>query len=200
MFTLERTLRMAAGVVCGAAMSLLPAVAAHAAQGALVFGTPATPQQLAGWQLDVLPDGQGLPSGSGTAKAGAGLFAARCAACHGADGQGLPVGGRGGFPRLVGGIGTIASAKPVKTVGSFWPYATGLFDYIRRAMPLTAPQSLSADQVYSLTAFILYKNKIIGESDAMDASTLPAVKMPNRDGFYQRPAPETDNVATYSVR
>ncbi|MGH7101568.1 MAG: c-type cytochrome [Acetobacteraceae bacterium] len=159
------------------------------------FGAAATPAEIAGWNIDVTPDGTGLPPGSGTADAGAPIFAAQGAACPGAEGQGIPVPGRAGYPRLVGGIGTLASDHPVKTVGSTWPYATIVFDYIRRAMPLTHPQSLSADQVYALTAFILWKNGIIAEGQAMDATSLPAVKMPNRNGFFTRPPPETANTA-----
>jgi cytochrome c len=167
--------------------------------GKFSFGTPATPEQISGWNIDVLPDGQGLPSGSGTALAGSKLYAEKCAACHGDNGQGVPVSGRGAFPKLVGGIGTLGTDSPVKTVGSFWPYATGVFDYIRRAMPFNNPQSLSNNEVYALTAFVLYKNGIINKDAEMNAKSLPLVKMPNRNGFYQRPKPETDNVATYFV-
>ncbi|MDA8051769.1 MAG: cytochrome c [Rhodospirillales bacterium] len=159
------------------------------------FGTSATPAEIAGWNIDVTPNGAGLPPGSGTASVGAKLFAANCATCHGAEGQGIPVPGHGVYPRLVGGIGTLKNNLPIKTVGSFWPYATGVFDYIRRAMPFTHPQSLTADQVYALTAFILWKNGIIVEDATMDAHTLPAVKMPNAHGFFTRPPPETANIA-----
>lgn len=159
------------------------------------FGTSASPAEISGWNIDVTPNGAGLPLGSGTADAGAPIFAAQCAVCHGAEGQGIAVAGRAGYPRLVGGIGSLARDHPVKTVGSYWPYATIIFDYIRRAMPLTHPQSLAADQVYALTAFILWKNGIIAQDQAMDAQSLLAVKMPNRDGFFTRPAPETANTA-----
>ena len=162
-------------------------------------GSTASPALIAGWNLDVEPNGAGLPQGSGTPAAGASLFAAQCSSCHGADGQGMAVAGHGAFPRLVGGFGTLTSDTPIKTVGSFWPYATVLFDYIRRAMPFTAPQSLSNDQVYAVTAFILAKNGIIANTAAMDAQTLPKVRMPNRDGFYTRPPPETDNSAPHSL-
>jgi cytochrome c len=164
------------------------------------FGAPATPAQVAGWNIDVEPDGAGLPAGSGTPTAGATLYAAKCAACHGSEGQGLPVPGRAPYPRLVGGIGTLASEDPVKTVGSYWPYATILFDYIRRAMPFDAPGSLSNDQVYALSAFILEKNGIIANNAVMDAKTLPAVKMPDSNGFYTRPKPETNNLSPYLVQ
>jgi len=141
------------------------------------FGTPATPDKIAAWDIDVAPDGTGLPPGSGSVADGAKIFASTCAVCHGAEGEG------GAQDRLVGGQGTLASAKPVRTVGSYWPYATTLFDYIRRAMPLTAPQSLTADQVYAVSAYILYLNGIAPEDTVLDAVTLRKVAMPNRDGF-----------------
>lgn len=164
------------------------------------FGAPASPAQIAGWNIDVERDGAGLPPGSGTPATGATLYAAKCAACHGSEGQGRAVPGRGPYPRLVGGIGTLASEHPVKTVGSFWPYATILFDYIRRAMPFDAPGSLSNDQVYALSAFILEKNGIIADNAVMDAKTLPSVTMPNIDGFYTRPKPETNNLSPHLVQ
>ncbi len=162
------------------------AVAAASAEPPYGIGTPATPAQIAGWNIDVAPDGTGLPPGSGSVAEGAAIFAATCAACHGAKGEGGPQ------VRLVGGRGTLRSAKPVKTVGSYWPYATTLFDYIRRAMPLTAPQSLSADQVYAVSAYILYLNGIVPQATVLDAATLPKVVMPNRDGFVRtEPEPDT---------
>jgi cytochrome c len=118
-----------------------------------------------------------LPAGSGDAKQGAAVYAAKCQACHGEKGMGKPA------DALVGGIGSLATAKPVRTVGSFWPYATTLFDYTRRAMPLQAPKSLTDDEVYAVTAYILAQNGIIAETVQMNAQTLPQVKMPNRDGF-----------------
>lgn len=196
MFTHKGFIGASATAVIGLAMANASAADNHAS---LAFGAPATPAQIAGWNLDVLPSGAGLPSGSGTPAEGSKLYAAQCAACHGAEGQGMAVPGHGMFPRLVGGIGSITTDTPVKTVGSFWPYATGLFDYVRRAMPFTKPQSLTSDQVYALTAFILAKNGIIPNDVVMNAQTLPAVKMSNRHGFYSRPEPETDNVAEYSV-
>jgi S-disulfanyl-L-cysteine oxidoreductase SoxD len=141
------------------------------------LGTPATPAEIAGWNIDISPDGAGLPPGQGSVAEGAAIFAATCAACHGAKGEGGPQ------ERLVGGQGTLRSAKPIKTVGSYWPYATTLFDYIRRAMPLDHPQSLGADQVYALCAYILHLNGIVPEAAVLDAATLPKVAMPNRNGF-----------------
>ena len=147
------------------------------AQQAPALGQPATPAQIAALDISIPPDGSGLPAGAGTARAGAAVYAAKCQACHGQDGVGKP------NDRLVGGEGTLTSARPVKTIGSYWPYATTLFDYIRRAMPFTQPQSLSSDETYALTAYLLYINGIIGEGDEMNARTLPQVVMPNRNNF-----------------
>lgn len=141
------------------------------------LGREATPAQIAGWDISVGPDGAGLPAGSGTTARGAAVFAQKCQTCHGPAGAGQP------NDRLVGGQGTIATNAPVKTIGSYWPYATTVFDYVRRAMPYTGSQSLSNDEVYALTAYLLNLNRIIGEADEMNARTLPAVKMPNRDNF-----------------
>ena len=141
------------------------------------LGRVATPQEVATWDISIPPSGAGLPAGSGTAKQGEVVYVAQCQACHGPKGAGKPA------DPLVGGIGSLAAANPVRTVGSFWPYATTLFDYIRRAMPTTKPLSLSSDEVYAVTAYLLYLNGIIGENAEMNAKTLPQVKMPNRDGF-----------------
>ena len=147
------------------------------------IGTSVTDQDLAAWNIDVAPDGRGLPAGSGDVATGAHLFAAKCAACHGAQGQG------GLGDPLIGGQGTLASAKPKRTVGSYWPYATTLFDYIRRAMPYNAPESLSADEVYAVSAFLLNQNGIVPANTRLDAASLPRVVMPNHDGFVADPRP-----------
>src|SRR5207253_8325488 len=139
------------------------------------LGRPATADQIAGWDISVGPDGVGLPPGGGTAAKGAVVYAQKCQACHGAAGAGQP------NDRLVGGQGTLAGKAPVRTIGSYWPYATTVFDYVRRAMPYIQPQSLTDDEVYAVTAYLLHLNGIVGESDEMNARTLPAVKMPNRD-------------------
>ena len=152
------------------------------------FGSPASPEDLSKY-FAIQPDGHGLPPGSGTAQTGAQLFAERCTACHGEHLEGNPTRGIGGN-KLLGGRGTINTKTPVKTVESYWPYATTLFDYIKRAMPMNAPGSLSNDEVYSLTAYILSKAKIIQPDDTVNASTLPNVEMPNRDGFFPDPRPE----------
>lgn len=141
------------------------------------FGRSATEAEIAAWDIDVGPTGAGLPPGSGTVQKGAVIYANKCASCHG------PTGTEGPKNQLIGGQGTLATAEPIKTIGSYWPYATTLFDYIQRAMPLTAPQSLTPNEVYSLVAWLLHKNGIIGQDVVMNAATLSAVKMPNRDGF-----------------
>jgi cytochrome c len=139
--------------------------------------------------FSIPPSGEGLPPGSGTAKAGAAVFASACTACHGDKLQGNPAKGIGG-DRLLGGRGSLASKTPVKTVESYWPYATTLFDYIKRAMPFNAPGSLQDDEVYALVAYILSEAKIVKPTETMDAKTLPKVEMPNRDGFVPDPRPE----------
>jgi S-disulfanyl-L-cysteine oxidoreductase SoxD len=147
-------------------------------------GRPPTPEEVRAWELTIPPDGQGLPPGQGTAALGQAVFATRCAACHGATGEDP------NYSRLVGGQGTLATAQPIQTIGSFWQYATTLWSYIRRAQPFDNPGSLTADQVYAVTAYLLYRNGIIGEQEVLDATTLPQVKMPNRDGFVPDPRPE----------
>jgi cytochrome c len=148
------------------------------------FGRPATPDEIKLWDIDVGPDGKGLPGGSGTVVQGKQVFSDYCSACHGENGQG------GIKDRLVGGQGTLASNMPVKTVGSFWPYATTLFDYIHRAMPYPTPGSLSTDETYAVTAYILSLNGIVPADGKVDRDSLPKIKMPNRDGFI--PEPEFD--------
>lgn len=144
--------------------------------GPVGLGKPVTENQIKAWNIDVGPSGAGLPSGSGTAVTGEIIYQQKCASCHGDKGQG------GISNRLVGG-GGLNTDKPVKTVGSFWPYATTIFDYVKRAMPHQAPQSLTDDQVYALTAYILYMNQIVSKDEVMNAKSLTLVKMPNRDGF-----------------
>jgi len=158
--------------------ALLVAAPVYAAESPHL-GQPVSPRDLAAWDISVDPSGAGLPPGRGTAKLGETVYVERCIACHGEKGAGKP------NDRLAGGIGTLAGPQPtVRTVGSYWPYATTLFDYVRRAMPLEEPQSLTADQVYAVTAYVLALNGIVGETDVIDAKTLPKVKMPARDSFY----------------
>ena len=141
------------------------------------LGRAATAQEIRAADISIPPSGAGLPAGSGNAKQGASVYAAKCLACHGEKGAGKPA------DVLVGGIGSLATPKPLRTVGSFWPYATTLFDYTRRAMPLQNPKSLTDDEVYAVSAYILYLNGIVAEDAQMNAQTLALVKMPNRDGF-----------------
>ena len=131
----------------------------------------------AAWDISIPPDGHNLPNGNGTAADGEKLYRAKCINCHGKKGRGLTA------EELVGGVGGLTGDYPEKTVGSYWPYATTLFDYIRRAMPQEAPLSLSPDEVYSLCAYLLHLNGVITEADEINAETLPAVQMPNRNGF-----------------
>lgn len=151
--------------------------ASAAAQQGPNLGEPISAADLAPWDISVETDGVGLPPGSGDATKGAQLYATHCVACHGAAGAGQP------NDRLVGGQGTLTQLQQVRTIGSFWPYATTVFDYIRRAMPFHAPQSLSNDDVYSLTAYLLAENGIVRKNAKLDARSLARVQMPNRDGF-----------------
>ena len=141
------------------------------------LGRPATPAEVVEWDISIPPDGAGLPPGSGTPEQGVVVYTQKCQACHGEKGAGQP------NDRLVGGQGTLASPNPVRTIGSYWPYATTVFDYVRRAMPYTQSQSLSNDEVYAVTAYLLHLNGIIGAQDVLNAQTLPQVQMPNRANF-----------------
>jgi len=174
-------------LACISGLAALSAWTAAAAQDGYGLGTPATPEQIAGWHIDVLPDGDGLPPGSGTVMQGRKLYQSTCQACHGAKLEG------GIGPALMGGQGSLATEKPLKTVGSYWPYATTLYDYIRRSMPFQSPQSLSNDQVYQVTAYILHMNGLLDENATLDAKSLVKVKMPNRDGFYVDDRPDAKN-------
>jgi S-disulfanyl-L-cysteine oxidoreductase SoxD len=160
-----------------AATFLMPAAPALAQQ-APKLGKPISAEDLAPWDISIGPDGAGLPPGSGTVKDGEATFAAKCQPCHGAKGAGTP------NDRLVGGQGSLPGDKPpVKTVGSFWPYATTMFDYIRRAMPLPESKSLTPDEIYGVVAYLLNLNGVVPDDATMNAQTLPKVVMPNRDGF-----------------
>ncbi|PYO29621.1 MAG: sulfite oxidase [Gemmatimonadetes bacterium] len=156
--------------------------ASSAAPARLGFGRAATTQEIRAWDVDVMPDGTGLPPGSGTASQGADVYRRKCAACHGRTGV------EGPFDRLVGreprqGFPFGRDPRFVKTVGNYWPYATTLYDYLNRAMPLAAPGSLTPDEVYGLVAFLLWRNEIITDTAVMNAQTLPRVVMPARDRF-----------------
>jgi mono/diheme cytochrome c family protein len=149
------------------------------------LGRELTPDEVKKVDITVAPDGAGLPPGSGSVSAGAMVYSQKCQSCHGAQGSGKPQ------DQLTGGVGTIASGKAVKTPVSYWPAATTMFDYIRRAMPITAPQSLTNDEVYAVTAYLLSVDGIVPKDATLDAKSLPQVKMPNKDGFVRWwPAPK----------
>jgi S-disulfanyl-L-cysteine oxidoreductase SoxD len=171
-----------------AAVALACATSAQA-QSPYGIGRPATPAEIAGWNIDIDREGHNLPPGSGTVSQGREVYDQQCAACHGAKGEG------GLGDRLVGGQGTLATPNPVRTVGSYWPYAPTLFDYIRRAMPQNAPQSLSNDDVYAVSAYILNLNGLLPADATLDATTLPAIKMPNRSMFTGDTRPDVKNPA-----
>ncbi len=185
--SMHKPLIAAAGAMALAALPL--ATAAQMPNDArLSFGTPVKPEDMARY-FSIPPSGQGLPAGSGTAEHGAKVYADNCVACHGERLEGIPQPGIGG-DKLIGGRGSLATKTPVKTVESYWPYATTLFDYVKRAMPFSAPGSLSDDDVYAVVAYVLSEAKIIQPTDIINADTLPKVRMPNRDGFVPDGRPE----------
>ena len=162
--------------------AVLPA--ADPAGDSLGLGHPASAQQIAALDLDVNPAGVGLPPGQATAASGTQTYMARCSSCHGVKGEGVPPRGTPLVGRIPGDSFPFArDARAVKTVGNYWPYATTLFDYIRRAMPIDAPGTLTPDEIYGVVAWVLAENAIIGRDDVMNASTLPQVRMPSRDRF-----------------
>src|SRR6266851_6266922 len=183
------TLRLT--VVLAAVLALTQAVWAQEGYPArLNIGTPPSAQELAQF-FAIPPDGRGLPSGKGTYAAGQKVYADSCAVCHGDKLQGIPTDGIGG-DKLIGGRGTLSSEAPVKTIESYWPYATTLFDYVKRSMPVNAHGSLSDDQVYSVVAYILGEANILPKNAALDANSLANIAMPNRDGFVPDPRPEIE--------
>lgn len=177
------SLREHIAIVTTVACLALPSGAWAAGPG---LGQDVGDDEIAAWDISIAPDGGGLPTGSGSVSDGADIYAAQCAQCHGENGLEGPV------DPLAGGTGSLTSEAPAKTVGSFWPYATTLFDYTRRAMPYDAPQSLSPDELYAVTAYVLHLNGIVEEDATLDASSLPMIEMPNKDGFvaYWPKAPE----------
>lgn len=167
-------------LVLASAFALMVQAAPAWAQNNSGLGKPIAESDIKPWDIAVLPDGTNLPPGSGTPAQGAKIFAEKCSACHGdaAKGGVAPY-----YPALVGGLPLTTGIDTVKTIANYYAYATTIFDYTRRAMPYNMPHSLTDDEVYALTAYILAQNKLIGDNDVMDAKTLPQVKMPNRDNF-----------------
>ena len=158
----------------------LAAPAAAGPDGKTGLGRPALPEEIAAWDIDVRPDGQGLPAGKGSVKQGEDIFLERCASCHGEFGEGA-----GRYPVLAGGQGTLAKENPDKTIGSFWPYASTVFDYVRRAMPFGNAQSLTPDETYAVTAYLLNLNDLVKEDFVLSKENFTSVKLPNVEGFYE---------------
>jgi S-disulfanyl-L-cysteine oxidoreductase SoxD len=165
------------------AVMAVPGIAA--AEAPFGLGNPATPEEIAGWDIDIRPDGTGAPAGSGSVMDGEIIYMERCASCHGDFGEAF-----GRWPPLMGGDNSLASNEPEKTVGSYWPYAATLYDYIHRAMPFGDAQSLSIDEAYAVTAYVLYLNFIVDEDFVLTDDNLADIEMPNRDGFYLIEEPE----------
>lgn len=152
------------------------------------YGSPASAAEIAGWDIDIRPDGQGLPEGSGSVEDGEWLYEDKCAECHGSFGE-----GSGRYPVLAGGQDSLSDTRPTKTVGSYWPYTSTLFDYIRRAMPFTQPESLTADETYAITAYVLYLNDVVEDDFVLNRHNLPAVHLPNEGNFVADPRPDVNN-------
>jgi cytochrome c5 len=152
------------------------------------IGTAATAEEIAGWDIDIRPDGKGLPPGSGSVEDGEMMYEEKCASCHGSFGEGV-----GRYPVLSGGEGSLTEDRPDKTVGSYWPYASTLWDYIHRAMPFPQPQSLSDEEVYAITAYVLYLNDLVEDDFVLTADNLASIEMPNKDGFFFDDRPDTSN-------
>ncbi|MBA2350611.1 MAG: cytochrome c [Burkholderiales bacterium] len=158
-----------------------------AAKPPVAYGKPISEADITLWNIDIrTPDGKGLPVGSGTVAQGKQVYEAKCAACHGVDAKGGPQ-----YGTMVGGIGSFTTDKRILTPGSMYPYAPILFDYVRRAMPMDRPQSLSADEVYAVSAYLLHLNGLVPADAVLDAKTLPQVQMPNRNGFILDDRPDT---------
>lgn len=152
------------------------------------IGKPATADEIAGWDIDIRPDGKGLPAGSGSVEDGEMMYETKCASCHGSFGEGV-----GRYPVLSGGEGSLTEERPERTVGSYWPYVSTLWDYIHRAMPYPQPQSLSDAEVYAITAYVLYLNDLVDDDFVLTPDNLAAIEMPNRDGFFFDDRPDTNN-------
>ncbi|MDJ0656218.1 MAG: c-type cytochrome [Xanthomonadales bacterium] len=153
------------------------------------YGKPATAEEIAGWDIDVRPDGLGLPPGSGSVEDGEMLYETHCAVCHGSFGEGV-----GRYPVLAGGEDTLMEDRPEKTVGSYWPYVSTLWDYIYRAMPFTAPQSLTHDETYAISAYVLYLNDLVDDDFVMTQDNMASIELPNQPNFFgPDPRPDVQN-------
>ncbi len=172
-------------VVLTAALVAMPAVAEVGEYG---IGQPATAEEIAGWDIDIRPDGKGLPPGSGSVEDGEMLYEEKCASCHGSFGEGV-----GRYPVLAGGEGTLTDERPDRTIGSYWPYASTVWDYIHRAMPFPQPQSLTDDEVYAITAYVLNLNDLVDDDFVLTQDNLASIEMPNKDGFFFDDRPDTHN-------
>jgi mono/diheme cytochrome c family protein len=170
---------VAIAVMCGTIVSASPQQSPP-----LALGHAPSPERLKAIDIEITPDGKGLPAGSGTAAAGKDVYTRRCETCHG------PTGKEGPQDILAGGKGSLATERPLKTVGSYWPYATTLWDYVRRAMPFDHPGTMTDDEIYGVTAYVLFLNGVVGEQDVLNQTTLPRVTMPNRNGFVADPRPD----------
>ncbi|MGF1660012.1 MAG: c-type cytochrome [Rubrimonas sp.] len=169
----------------GAALAL---IASTAFAGPFDLGREATPDEIAAWDIDVRPDGLGLPAGSGSVEDGEELFADYCASCHGDFGEGVDR-----WPVLAGGDGTLTSDRPVKTIGSFWPYASTIFDYVNRAMPFGNAQSLTPDEVYAITAYLLNLNYVVEDDFVLSNENFAEVRLPNEENFFMDDRIETEH-------
>lgn len=169
-------------------VAILAVVPASADGGGYGIGTPATAAEIAGWDIDIRPDGKGLPPGSGSVEDGEMLYEEKCASCHGSFGEGV-----GRYPILAGGEGTLTADRPERTIGSYWPYASTVWDYIHRAMPFPQPQSLTDDEVYAITAYVLNLNDLVDDDFVLTADNLASIEMPNKDGFFFDDRPDTQN-------
>lgn len=163
-----------------AAAALAAVFSGNAFAGEFGLGREATPDEIAAWDIDVRPDGMGLPPGSGSVNEGDAIFQEQCASCHGTFAE-----GSGRWPVLAGGHNTLTDARPVKTIGSYWPYASTIWDYVNRAMPFGYAQSLEPDQVYALTAYLLYMNDVVTDDEfVLSNDNFATIDMPNEDGFF----------------
>jgi S-disulfanyl-L-cysteine oxidoreductase SoxD len=176
------------------AVALAAGLALAMADAAAGEGTPITEEEVASWNIDIhTPSGRGLPEGQGTAVQGDEIFLAKCGHCHGETAEGGPF-----YGTMVGGVGSFVTEQRVLTPGSMYPYAPILFDYIRRTMPMDQPQTLTNDEVYALSAYLLHRNGLIGETDVVSAETLPGIEMPNRNGFILDDRPDTGAVRCFA--